>query len=129
MFAGSYVRMRRETLRDSLQGRRREYWSQNANPPKVECVLVGSAEVRSLVQTFLSCVPGFRGSILALLRASLHSERTSLPPVDRTGGGGGPFTPNPFKYRSNISRHSILSIMRSATSLACLVLLTSGRVT
>lgn len=77
-------RMRRETLGDSLRGRWRGYWSRNANPPRAECVLIGGAEVRFLV-LFLSCVPGFRGSILALPRASLHSEQTSIPLVDRTG--------------------------------------------
>lgn len=134
--AGSQTDETRDTLGDSLQGRRQGYWSRNANPPRAECVLMGGAGVRFLVQTFLSCVPGFRGSIFARdsFGYPLSEEKGGnkrLPLVYRTGKRGQeedtppPLSTNPFEVTiERLETSSILSVSCSAAPV-CFFLLTS----
>lgn len=131
MCAGSQRRMRRERHSGiASNGGGEDIGLKMRIPPRVECVLVGGAEVRFLVQTFLSFVRPGISRIDPRASSGYPSIRNGRLFLPWTGPAEEEDLPRRTPSSTDrTSRHSILSIMRSATSLVCLILSISSRVT
>lgn len=125
---GSQTDETRDTLGDSLQGRRQGYWSRNANPPRAEYVLMGSAGVRFLVRSGISRIDPLSRDSSATLHRGNGTSSSRIP--DRQEGGPPaprqrtPLRGNDRTFRDIFDSECLVSSV-ALSSPMCFFLLTS----